>query len=385
MEVVIFEDDLWPDFQPLSSTRHLAQQVLGTRTLVQSFAEKLGSAPSLTGREYLAATARHATGLSYNEAVDGRVLAINARTNPLVDVTKLAERRGGVALVEGSDVAIAVLSKEEFGRALAADRTVPQRALRSASRRLERLEAERATLFRYPWDLLEANEGALRADLAGGGIDPGAEVEEFVSFDPSSGPVVVGEGARIESFSRLSGPCYVGPRTVVHSALVRPGTSMGEDCRVGGEVDHSIIYAHTNKAHSGYLGHSLVGEWVNVGAGATTSDLKSTYGPVRVARPSGRVETGLTKLGAMIGDMAKLSIGTMVYAGKALGVSAQASGLVDRDVPDFTRYDGYREESLGLDLPSVVKTAERMMERRGLRLGRSGRALIETLYGRSKG
>jgi len=165
---------------------------------------------------------------------------------------------------------------------------------------------------------------------------------------------------------------------------VRGGTTIGEDCRIGGEVDHSIVYPHTNKAHFGYLGHSIVGEWVNMGAGSATSDMKNTYGTVRVQRLSGRVDSGLQKLGPMIGDMAKTSIGSMIYGGKTVGISTHCAGLVDRDLPDFTSYDGWKGKSFALTLPSVTRSLKRMMERRGVRLTPSRKALIERLYAESR-
>ena len=142
---------------------------------------------------------------------------------------------------------------------------------------------------------------------------------------------------------------------------MRGGTTIGENCRIGGEVENSIVYPHTNKAHLGYLGHSIVGEWVNLGAGSVTSDLKSTYGTVRVARGRGRVDTGLQKLGPMIADMAKVAIGALVYGGKSVGVSSHCAGRVDRDIPDFTSYDGHRDDSFELTLDSVIRTQSRMM------------------------
>ena len=155
---------------------------------------------------------------------------------------------------------------------------------------------------------------------------------------------------------------------------------MGADCRIGGEVDNSIVYPHSNKAHFGYLGHSIVGEWVNVGAGSATSDLKNTYGTVRVRRGSGRVDSGMQKLGPMIGDMAKISIGCMIFGGRSVGVGAQCSGLVDLDVPDFTRYDGYRQRTSVVKLPSATRTLGRMMSRRGVSMTETQRALVERLY-----
>ncbi|MDA4114795.1 MAG: putative sugar nucleotidyl transferase [Thaumarchaeota archaeon] len=390
MSVVIFEDDRWSDFYPLSSVRHLGQQILGTESIIDQVAGRVDDEVSLSGRTYLEETVKEETNLSYNEKVDGTVLVINARMNPLLDFETMAAGRSDFALLTRGEVAMALLTKRKFESAISADGTLHQKKLVSLSKGLEVVETQEPLLFSYPWEMLAANGGAIEAKGgkrrgAGGlSISPEADVEEFVSFDPSKGPIIIGKKARVESFSRIAGPCYIGPKTVVHSALVRGGTTIGEDCRIGGEVENSIVYSHTNKAHLGYLGHSVVGEWVNLGAGSVTSDLKSTYGTVRVARGSGRIDSGLQKLGPMIGDMAKVAIGALIYGGKGIGVSSHCAGRVDRDVSDFTSYDGHRDESFELNLDSVLRTQSRMMERRELALGGPQRTLIEVLYSRTR-
>jgi UDP-N-acetylglucosamine diphosphorylase / glucose-1-phosphate thymidylyltransferase / UDP-N-acetylgalactosamine diphosphorylase / glucosamine-1-phosphate N-acetyltransferase / galactosamine-1-phosphate N-acetyltransferase len=384
MSVVIFEDDRWADFYPFSSTRHVGQQILGTESIIDQVAGRVDDPVTLAGRSYMAEMAKEETGLGYNEKSDGSVLVINGRINPLLDFETMTAGRSDFALVCRGEVAMALLTKRKYEGAISADGTLPQKKLLSLSKGLEVLETEEPLLFAYPWEMLAVNDRAIEAKGGKKGgklsISPKADVDEFVSFDPSKGPIIVGDEARIESFSRIAGPCYIGPKTVVHSALVRGGTTIGENCRIGGEVENSIVYPHTNKAHLGYLGHSIVGEWVNLGAGSVTSDLKSTYGTVRVARDSGRVDTGLQKLGPMIADMAKVAIGALVYGGKSVGVSAHCAGRVDHDIPDFTSYDGHRDDSFELTLDSVIRTQSRMMERRGLKLSGPRRGLIERLY-----
>jgi UDP-N-acetylglucosamine diphosphorylase/glucosamine-1-phosphate N-acetyltransferase len=344
---------------------------------------------ALLGRDYLKTEVREVTGLPFNEAPREKTLLINARANPLR--LPLARLRGKTdfALLDRGQVVMSVAGKEDLAGAVSPDGSLNRRKLLANAKHLERIETEVPILFRYPWDLLEANESALAAEEKGKRgsrllVSPDAEVEEFVAFEVSRGPVRIAEDARIEAFSRLSGPCYIGPGTVIRSALVRGGTTIGANCRVGGEVDHSIVYPFTNKAHSGYLGHSIVGEWVNMGAGSSTSDLKSTYGTVRVVRGTKRVDTGLQKLGAMIGDMSKISIGTMIYGGKSIGISSHCAGVVDRDIDDFASYGARGEEPFKLTLQSVMATQQRMMSRRGVAMSRARTRLIERLYADGK-
>ena len=382
---IIFEDDAWIDFTPIASTRHLAQQIVGTKSILDHVASRAEGAVSLAGREYLAEAAKEETGKGYNEMPDGRVLLINARFDPRVDLEGIVAGKSDFALIDRGEVAMAIAGKKEYEPCLSPDGTLSKEKLLSLAAGLQRLETTEKVLFRFPWDVLAANEGALVAEGSKDKekrltVDPEAEVEEFVSFDLSGGPITIASGARVQSFSRISGPCYIGPKTVVQSALVRGGSTIGADCRIGGEVDASIIYPHTNKAHFGYLGHSIVGQWVNFGAGSTNSDLKNTYGTVKVERATGRIDSGQQKLGLMIGDMAKLSIGTTAYGGKTIGVSSHCSGRVARDVPDFTSYDGVTDQSFELTLRSVLETQERMMSRRRAKLSPATKRLIERLY-----
>src|SRR5262249_48802392 len=175
----------------------------------------------------------------------------------------------------------------------------------------------------YLWDLIEHNPRALSDDLPwfrslyrpqprpawmgvvgpeeGLAIHPEASVEPFVVADTRGGPVLIDRGAVVHSFSRLEGPCYVGRESLILGAKLRGG-SIGPKCRVGGEVEASILLGHSNKYHDGFLGHSYLGEWVNVAAGTQVSDLRNDYGPVRVTVNGARVATGLNKIGSVLRD-----------------------------------------------------------------------------------
>jgi len=150
-------------------------------------------------------------------------------------------------------------------------------------------------------------------------------------------------------------------------------------CKVGGQVENSIIMPYTNKAHYGYVGDSYVGEWVNLGAGSTFSNLKNTYGNVRLDMGRMKIDSGMLKLGSVLGDMSKVSIGALVYSGKLLGTGCQVAGLASKNVPCFTYSDG-SGRMVELLLESVLETQRRMMERRGKTLTRAGEALIRTAF-----
>src|SRR5205823_10478880 len=123
-----------------------------------------------------------------------------------------------------------------------------------------------------------------------------ALTEPLVVVDTTRGPVLVDRGAEVQAFSRLEGPCYVGPETQVLGARVR-ASSFGPQCRVGGEVEGTVLQGYSNKAHDGFLGHSYLGEWVNLGAGTQVSALRVDYGPISVTTAKQELHSGLMQVG----------------------------------------------------------------------------------------
>src|SRR5439155_2723037 len=123
----------------------------------------------------------------------------------------------------------------------------------------------------------------------------------------------------VTAFTRMEGTCYIGPGTQVMGAKVRGGTSLGTQCRVGGEVEASVVLGYSNKYHDGFLGHAYVGEWVNLGAGTSNSDLRNDYGEVTVAVRGERVRTGRNKVGCFLGDHAKSGLGALLNTGTTAG------------------------------------------------------------------
>lgn len=394
MSLVVFEDEGWRSFLPLSHTRHMSELLWGTRSILESLMEVTRRESAiLWGRDYLGPVCRERLGTQYNARPEQGALFVNARARPTQELRRLTEK-GGVAVFCGGSLLLATP-----GTVSPEPGVLDREAVSKLAGGLERHEAGWGALFSNYWEMIESNGSAIAAQSSAAGwveslpknvslngpasnlrVDPGAQIDEFVAFDTGGGPVVVEEGAVIQHFSRVSGPCFIGRGARVQSALIRGGTSIFEQCRIGGEVENSIIMPFTNKAHSGYVGDSIVGEWVNIGAGSTFSNLKNTYGTVRVRVGTKRVETGRQKLGPVVADMAKLSIGALLFAGKAVGVSSHVLGLAEEDVPSFSYWDGQRGRLLELRLDSVIETQRRMMERRGKAMTKSQELLIEHIF-----
>jgi UDP-N-acetylglucosamine diphosphorylase/glucosamine-1-phosphate N-acetyltransferase len=250
------------------------------------------------------------------------------------------------------------------------------------------------------YDLLTALENLLPADCAdflaapSDGVpkgslvlgDPahvvclGATVEPGVVFDVRHGVVVMDQGAEIRSGTRLEGPTYVGSGTKVLGGFVRASV-FGPECRVRGEIGVSTFLGFANKSHYGFVGHSVVGNWVNLGAGTTTSNLKNTYGPVRLEVDGERIDTGRINVGTLLGDHAKTAIGTMLATGTIVSAGANVFGIPTppKYVPPFAW--GCTGERMSED--GFLRVAERVMARRNVLLSDQRRDSLRLTLQRS--
>lgn len=247
-------------------------------------------------------------------------------------------------------------------------------------------------MIRAPWDLVDHNAAQIAADfttacdptdagfhptglaLVGPAdrllIHPSAKLDPMVVADTTNGPVWIGPGVVVTAFTRLEGPCAIGPGTHLLGAKIRAGTTLGPNCRVGGEVECSIVQGFSNKYHDGFLGHSYVGEWVNLAAGTTTSDLRNDYRTVTVSVEGRAVCTGRTKVGSFIGDHTRTGLNVLLTCGTVIGAFACLfpTGLyAPPDVPSFCRFgpSGLKAEP---DVNQLLATADTVMRRRGREL-----------------
>lgn len=208
-------------------------------------------------------------------------------------------------------------------------------------------------------------------------VSLGARVEPGVVFDVRQGAVVLEQHAYVRSGSRLEGPLYVGPGSEILGGSVG-ASAVGPRCRVRGELTAGVFFGYANKVHDGFLGHSVIGRWANLGAGTTTSNLKNTYGAVRLEVGGDRIETGRQLLGALIGDHAKTAIGTLFPTGAVVGVGANVFGAanVPKTIPAFAW--GFAGERQALN--GFLTTARRVMPRRSVEVTDAVVAALEAAY-----
>lgn len=215
-------------------------------------------------------------------------------------------------------------------------------------------------------------------------VGSGTRIEPGVVFDTRSGPVWLADGVEVRAFSRIEGPAALGPHTHLLGGAFT-AVSTGPYAHLRGEVVETTVLGYTNKAHEGYLGHAYVGRWVNLGAFTTNSDLKNTYGTVRVWTPKGEPDTGALKIGAFIGDHVKTGIGLLLNTGCVIGAGSNLFGtaMPPRYVPPFSWGEGSNLTEVRLE--PFLTTAERMMARRAVRLSERGRRYLESCWRRGRG
>jgi UDP-N-acetylglucosamine diphosphorylase/glucosamine-1-phosphate N-acetyltransferase len=393
MNIVLFEDDGYRNLLPLTWLRACFELRCGCDLLIDKIRACWG--PHLVAfalRDELQAVMAERVALVDPDPQSDWLL-VNACTLVTGDVAP--PPADAAWMCEGRLVAASV---DE-----ASARGITHADFRDAARlrsRLPRLREETVpagvTLIGYPWELVAANVSELERQCGTGGVQDGrlyagahvvnagavhvgrgASIKPGVVLDAELGPIHVEAGVRIEPNAVVQGPCYVGRECIVRpGAVLRGGVSLGPLCRVGGELEGSIMQGFANKQHDGFLGHSYVGAWTNLGADTITSDLKNTYGTVRVSLNGVPVETGRHFVGSFIGEHAKTGIGTILPTGCVVGCAANVftAGAVPKFVPSFAWLTD--EGMVRYRTDKTVEIARVVMGRRGVDLTQGEQALL---------
>jgi UDP-N-acetylglucosamine diphosphorylase/glucosamine-1-phosphate N-acetyltransferase len=412
MRVCLFEDRSAFDLEPLSLTRPVFELLCGLTSLAakQSRFFPPGSRGVLV-RPYLADLYRlHSPAVPVNDLTwlrAGPLILSNGRWVPPSIPLPLTELSGPcVALVNG-EIAYAVVEPEQL---IDCFPNTLDDCLNTWKAMLPHRPAG-GRMIRYLWELVQHNGEQILADWQTAGppfeidsgtaarpslaivgspehvhIHPSARLDPMIVADATHGPIVIDRDVVVTAFTRLEGPCWIGPHTQVHGAKIRAGTTLGPDCRIGGEVECSIVQGHSNKYHEGFLGHAYVGEWVNLGAGTQNSDLRNDYGEITVTVNGRRVNTGLTKVGCFLGDHVKAGLGALLNTGTNAGIFCNLlpGRLLPKYIPSFA---SWWNEALTdrADLAELLRTAAEVMRRRGVVFTEAHAALYRTLFEQTAG
>ncbi len=412
MQVGIFEDEAYENLYPLTFTRPTYHLKTGTSTILEKILKAVKKEREnpivLFCRKYLEDIVKENTKgsiiVNTVDAVEDEIILINGLLIPGSNFEELLgklDNTDSAVVKNGRVIAVRLkrrtLEREDVIRSL----TSPSKLSKALLRYVEqRMEINDVTLIGYPWELFEVNSNLIASEFTPGEwegevdervtiygdknkiyIGRGAFVEAGTVLDAREGPIYIGENTYVQTLSRITGPTYVGRDCIIFGAQLREGCSIGDVCRVGGEIEEAIFHSYSNKRHYGFIGHAYVGEWINLGAGATNSDLKNTYGRIKVTIRSKKHDTGRIFVGCFIGDHAKAAIGTMIYSGKKIGVSAHVYGTVTEDVPSFTAYaKSLGEKPTEIFLDSAIETARRVMKRRKVELTQAYEKMLRAVF-----
>jgi len=396
MSIVLFEDTSWKKFAPLSYTRSLFDLKIGSITTFDYFNTK--SAKLLT-RKYLEnmTRQRHPNCNVNKFEYDSNDIFVNSLFFPHMSFFKKVTKRKNFLVSYRDKILIARLDKSDYKylyETVIHDKDVRNSKLTAEIIHINSTD-ECGSLYSWPWDLISGLKNVLQHQLKLKNkvpkvvkvigknpifVDETSDIGLGTVLDASGGPIYIGPESVIDQ-SSIIGPVYVGELTQLKPYSTINNSYIGNNCRIGGEIDSSIILDYTNKSHYGYLGHSYVGEWVNIGANTTTSDLKMTYGTVSMKIEDEKKDTGITKLGSFFGDMSKTSIGTNIYCGMRIGISSHLYGNIANDVPSYVIYgQGIGSQNAQMDGSSAIKFQKRMMSRRNISMSTHYENMMKAIF-----
>jgi UDP-N-acetylglucosamine diphosphorylase/glucosamine-1-phosphate N-acetyltransferase len=395
-DLFLFDDALARTWEPFALTRPVGELMLGTMTMRERTERVLG----LRCRAHVTST--HLA--DFDE--DGAPTALAAGDVELsTDTVAILSRfvaewgqplprfdRGEGSIGDERGNVIGWFSPAGIGR--------PEEVFSFAPSERQPRYIVRGRLLDRPWDLISANPEQIAADIEAlfpsappaqlpegvfhwGEhllvIDPSATVEPGCALDTSAGPIWLDRGSRVRAFTRLAGPAYIGADSALLGGPVE-AVSVGPVCRIRGELAESVCLGYVNKQHDGHIGHAYLGRWVNLGAETTNSDLKNNYGTIRMWTPSGVVDTGMMKMGSLLGDHVKTGIGLLLNTGTVVGAGSNLFGSVmpPTYVPPFSWGTG--NDLVEFRADKFLEVAERAMGRRRVALSDRGRLVLERAW-----
>jgi len=399
--ICIFEDFGYKGLIPLVYMRPVYELRCGISLLMDKIINLYkNSRISLFCRDYLKEILEEKTGYPVNTSnFDQGALFINGR----ILMSKIIPVNGDQEIgVKDSTVVYARLDREN-AKNLNPDLCLKSNLLNRLKRTNVKVVKCNHTLIKYPWNLINLNKSQIERDfsiLADPGkingriyngvyllnksqiyIGKGSVIKPGTVLDAENGPVYIGEDVEILSNATIEGPCFIGNSSKIKiGAKIYEGTSIGEVCKVGGEVEGAIIHSYSNKQHDGFLGHSYICKWCNLGADTNTSDLKNNYGNVKVYIDGELVDTGSAFVGLIMGDHSKSGINAMFNTGTVVGIMANIFGtsFPPKFIPSFSW--GGAGSMVTYKLEKAIEVARIVMKRRNIELTKSKEKLLRKIF-----
>ncbi len=400
MILALFEDEFARNLNPLVHLRPVYDLKFGVRSIREKYQRIFGNEfISLHCRDELASVmADRNPQAEINTYSADKYIFINGRSVIPEEELRKINSDDELLYTNNGKIAAAVLTGDNLKKIRAAGGKLLGRKDFPA---LNEKEIETLWLD-YPWDLFLGNGREIEREFEGqmmdgkiydgvsivnnAGVSIGKEViiKPGTVLDAEEGPIIVAPCVHIMSNSVIQGPVYIGENSIIKAgARIYGNTSIGEECKVGGEVTDSIIHSYSNKQHDGFLGHSYIGKWVNLGADSNNSDLKNNYGGVKFFVEGKYVDTDTLHCGLMMGDHSKAGINTMFNTGTHVGAGCNifGGGFPPKFIPSFSW--GGADSMTEHILDKAVDTAVRVMERRQVVPTSSEIDLLKNLFDRT--
>ena len=393
MNYILFDDHSRIDLLPFTFTRPVCDLRAGILTLREKWEKLLEVHTSTFTQEYLSK--------KYPIKIETDNLFINGKIcpNPLL-IEEIKKLKNGQKLVDGNTILAMRISGahfiDELDKSTIFNNTyVPNTKLNYNYLKINfiydlfKLNDE---LIKNDFELL--TKGRKSANLSSSNtvlgdrifVEEGAKAECAV-FNTKTGPVYLGKNSEVMEGSVIRGPFSLGDEsTLKMSAKIYGATTIGPHSKVGGEVNNSVIFGYSNKAHDGFLGNSVIGEWCNIGADSNNSNLKNNYAEVKLwsYRSRSFTNTGLTFCGLFMGDHSKCGINTMFNTGTVVGVSANifGDGFPRNYIPSFSW--GGAAGFTTFSLQKAFEVAEKMMDRRGKKFDDTEKNIFKHIFEMTK-
>jgi UDP-N-acetylglucosamine diphosphorylase/glucosamine-1-phosphate N-acetyltransferase len=386
--IILFDDESREQMLPLSYTRPVAEIRTGIFTIRERWERLLKGKASYITSEYLADR--------YPMHIKDDNIVINGALMPNDRLVRLMEQmEPNEALMDQGNLIAARLNSKQF------EHLLHEESIEEISG-IELVDTPFIHLA-YPWDLflflratieydfdlithgrasqsIPSNNQVLSADSIF--LEEGAHVTCSI-LNAQSGPIYIGKNAQVMEGSVIRGPVTIGEGSIVKmgSKIYGP-TAIGPDCRVGGELKEVVMLGHSNKAHDGFLGNSIIGEWCNLGAGTSVSNLKNNYSNVRMwdHTTQSMRDTGLQFLGMVMGDHSKAGIQSMFNTGTMVGVACNifGEGFPPKFIPSFSW--GGASGLVPHRIEEAMETATRVMARRDITFGETDEKIFRNVY-----
>ncbi len=392
MKIILFENNQVQNLYPITLTRPGFNILCGGITLYDLLKKEFSKAKlDFLVRDYLLKIVSQE--YKRNTAADGKILFLDACLVPsFASVRSLAKKisaSGNKVLKNKNKIIGAYLDLAATNLSVKDIVRLKQPAVENFLAGLKfKTESVNYPLLEYPWQVITYNEEILSSNLEFLSQDftpssPGVYLGKNVTLPKTAvlnsdhGPIIIDSGTTILPFCHLAGPLYIGKNCLVREfTVLKYSCCIGNTSKVGGEIEASIFQGFSNKNHFGFLGYSYLGEWVNLGAGTTNSNLKNNYGLIKMAG----LDTGFQFLGCVIGDYSRTAINTAIYTGKVIGVNCHLYGTITNDVPSFTHYARDFGCVVEYDIDKSIELQKIVFARRGRKQYKADAELLKDIF-----